>query len=125
MKTNSYVLIVVFAIVAELVILSFFNYHPLITSTTTAYAQSQPQSKQQQSQASHQQKPQTGTRYIFNQKKSKPANGPESCVSLASVVSGKGIPDYNLSDIVVYRQAPAITRSDGLVLEEIKFVYIQ
>jgi hypothetical protein len=115
MKANSLVLIVVFAIVSRFVILSFFNNRPLIISTTTAYAQSQPQSQQQQSQASHQQKPQTGTRYTFNQK-SKPANGPESCASLASVVSGKRIPDYNLCGIVVCHQVPAITRSDGLVL---------
>jgi hypothetical protein len=125
MRANSLVLIVVSAIVSRFVILSFINNYPLITSTTTAYAQSQPQSQQQQSQASHKQKPKTRTRYIFNQKKSKPANGPESCASLASVVSEKRIPDYNLCDIVVYRQAPAMTRSDGLVLEEIKFVYIQ
>jgi hypothetical protein len=125
MKANCLVLIVVFAIVSRFVILSFFNNRPLITSTTTAYAQSQPQSQQQQSQASHQQKPQTGTRYTFNQKKSKPANGPESCASLASVVSGKRIPDYNLCGIVVCHQVPAITRSDGLVLYELKFVYIQ
>jgi uncharacterized protein DUF1259 len=32
------------------------------------------------------------------------------------VVSGKGLPDYDLCDIVVYRQAPAITRNDGLVI---------
>jgi hypothetical protein len=30
------------------------------------------------------------------------ANAPESCASSASVVTGKGIHDYNLSDIVVY-----------------------
>ena len=32
------------------------------------------------------------------------------------MVSGKGLPDYDLCDIVVYRQAPAITRNDGLVI---------
>ena len=128
MKTNSYAVAVVFAIVMRLITLSFFNNRTLITIETTAYAQScsQSQSQQQESQAPlpHQQKPQTGTQYIFNQKKSKLANAPESCASLASLVSGKGIPNYNLCDIVVYLQAPATTRNDGLV-EEIKCAYIQ
>ena len=53
--------------------------------------------------------------YIFNNQ-SRPANAPEHCASLAQVVSGKGLPDYDLCDIVVYRQAPAITRNDGLVI---------
>ena len=29
---------------------------------------------------------------------------------------GKAIPDYNLCDLVVYRQAPVVARSDGMVM---------
>jgi Domain of Unknown Function (DUF1259) len=35
---------------------------------------------------------------------------------LASVVKGKAVPDYNLCDIIVYRQAPPIVRNDGMVM---------
>ena len=60
-------------------------------------------------------KPQVGQQFIFNDK-SKPANDPQKCAALAEVVKGKALPDYNLCDVVVYRQAPAIMRHDGLVL---------
>ena len=53
--------------------------------------------------------------FVFNEK-SRPANEPEKCAALASVVKGKAVPDYNLCDIVVYRQAPPIVRNDGIVL---------
>ena len=59
--------------------------------------------------------PEKGTIYVFNEK-SKPANEPEKCAALARVVKGKALPDYNLCDIVVYRQAPPIVRNDGLVM---------
>ena len=36
------------------------------------------------------------------------------CISKSS--KGKALPDYNLCDVVVYRQAPAIVRHDGLVI---------
>jgi hypothetical protein len=86
-----------------------------LNTATTVYAQSQSQPTQQQSQPPEKQPEQLGTQHIFNNN-SKPANAPEFCASLASVVSGKGLPDYNLCDVVVYRQAPAITRNDGLVV---------
>lgn len=122
MKTTSYcVIIVTLTIIAGLIATPIFNINSLVdrtSITTTVYAQSQSQSQQQQSQPpGEQQKPQTGVQYIFNNQ-SLPANAPENCASLASVVSGKGIPDYNLCDVVVYRQAPAITRNDGLVLNK-------
>lgn len=60
-------------------------------------------------------KPQMGQQFIFNDK-SKSANDPQKCAALAEVVKGKALPDYNLCDVVVYRQAPAIMRHDGLVL---------
>jgi hypothetical protein len=59
--------------------------------------------------------PEKGTIYVFNEK-SRPANEPEKCAALASVVKGKALPDYNLCDIVVYRQAPPIVRNDGMVM---------
>lgn len=97
---------------AGLIAFPVINASPL---ATTVYAQSQSASEQQTSQPPKEQEPQTGTQYIFNNK-SRPANAPEFCASLAKEVSGKGLPDYDLCDIVVYRQAPAITRNDGLVI---------
>jgi hypothetical protein len=58
---------------------------------------------------------QIGQVFTFNPK-SKPPNDPQKCASLASVVKGKAVPDYNLCDVVVYRQAPQIMRHDGLVM---------
>ena len=40
---------------------------------------------------------------------------PQLCASLASVVKGKAVPDYNLCDVIVYRQALPIVRNDGMV----------
>jgi|SRR3954453_2090326 hypothetical protein len=58
---------------------------------------------------------QVGQVFTFNEK-SKPANDPQKCANLASVVKGKAVPDYNLCDVVVYRQAPQILRHDNLVM---------
>ena len=80
-------------------------------------AQSQSTTSQQSSQPSAQNNTmgQVGQLFTFNEK-SKPANEPEKCAALASEVKGKALPDYNLCDVVVYRQAPAIVRHDGLVI---------
>lgn len=59
--------------------------------------------------------PEKGTIFVFNEK-SRPVNDPEKCAALASLVKGKAVPDYNLCDIVVYRQAPPIVRNDGMVM---------
>jgi hypothetical protein len=69
----------------------------------------------QQQQQSSKDAPEKGTVFVFNEK-SRPANDPEKCAQLASVVKGKAVPDYNLCDIVVYRQAPPIVRNDGMVM---------
>ena len=53
----------------------------------------------QQQQQSSKEAPEKGTVFVFNEK-SRPANDPEKCAQLASVVKGKAIPDYNLCDIV-------------------------
>ena len=70
---------------------------------------------QVQQQQSSKEAPEKGTVFVFNEK-SRPANEPEKCAQLASVVKGKAVPDYNLCDIVVYRQAPPIVRNDGMVM---------
>jgi hypothetical protein len=86
---------------------------------TKVIAQSQSATVQQQSQPPASQNstnnPQIGQVFTFNEK-SKPANDPQKCASLASVVNGKAVPDYNLCDVVVYRQAPPILRHDNLVM---------
>jgi Domain of Unknown Function (DUF1259) len=93
----------------------------LLSATTNdnmnpAYAQSGSATQQQPSQPSQQpSQPQVGQVFTFNEK-SLPPNAPQLCASLASVVKGKAVPDYNLCDVIVYRQAPAIVRNDGMVL---------
>jgi len=80
------------------------------SSSSNMSANAQPQQQQSSTEA-----PEKGTIFVFNEK-SRPANEPEKCAALASVVKGKALPDYNLCDIVVYRQAPPIVRNDGMVL---------
>ena len=103
----------VFLIAVGLVIVPVIS----MNSINNVNAQSQSATTQQTSQPPSQNnsKAQVGQVFTFNEK-SKPANDPEKCAALASKVNGKGIPDYNLCDVVVYRQAPAIVRHDGLVL---------
>ena len=89
------------------------------SSPSLVGAQSQSATVQQQSMPSSSQNninsSQIGQVITFNEK-SKPVNDPQKCASLASVVNGKAVPDYNLCDVVVYRQAPPIIRHDGLVM---------
>ncbi|WP_458745843.1 DUF1259 domain-containing protein [Candidatus Nitrosocosmicus sp. T] len=103
----------IFLIVVGLVIVPVISMNPI----NSVNAQSQSATSQQTSQPHSQNnsKAQVGQVFTFNEK-SKPANDPEKCAALASEVKGKAIPDYNLCDVVVYRQAPAIVRHDGLVL---------
>jgi hypothetical protein len=86
---------------------------------TKVIAQSQSATVQQQSQPPASQtginSTQIGQVFTFNEK-SLPPNDPQKCASLASVVNGKAVPDYNLCDVVVYRQAPQILRHDNLVM---------
>jgi Domain of Unknown Function (DUF1259) len=111
LKRNVTSTILIVSVTAGLLLLS------TTTNTTmnyfkTAYAQSGSATKQQPSQPS---RPQIGQVFTFNEK-SLPPNAPQLCASLASVVKGKAVPDYNLCDVIVYRQAPAIVRNDGMVL---------
>jgi hypothetical protein len=45
-----------------------------------------------------------------------PPTNVEECVGYAKILVGKAIPDYNMCDLVVYRQAPVVARSDGMVM---------
>src|SRR6476620_287935 len=76
---------------------------------------SQPSPSSQNGSSNSSSKPLIGQVFMFNEK-SKPANDPQKCAALASVVKGKAVPAYNLCDVIVYRQAPPIIRADGLVL---------
>ena len=97
--TSRYATLIAFIVMIGLIAFPVIIASPL---ASTVYAQSQSSSQQQTSPPPKEQEPQTGTQYMFNNK-SRPANAPEFCA------------DYDLCDIVVYRQAPAITRNDGLV----------
>lgn len=103
----------IFLIAVGLVIVPVIS----MNSINSVNAQSQSATSQQTSQPPSQNnsKAQVGQVFTFNEK-SKPANDPQKCAALASEVKGKAIPDYNLCDVTVYRQAPAIVRNDGLVL---------
>jgi Domain of Unknown Function (DUF1259) len=59
--------------------------------------------------------PDVGQVFTFNAE-SLPPNNIEQCVQYAKELVGKAIPDYNLCDLVVYRQAPVVARSDGMVM---------
>jgi hypothetical protein len=103
--------IVIASIAAGFLLLSATNYN-----MNQVYAQSGAGNTQQTSSPSPQpSQPQVGQVFTFNEK-SLPPNAPQQCASLASVVKGKAVPDYNLCDVIVYRQAPAIVRSDGMVM---------
>ncbi|HJT48733.1 MAG TPA: DUF1259 domain-containing protein [Nitrososphaeraceae archaeon] len=111
LKKNVTSAIIIASIAAGFLLLSAANYN-----LNPAYAQSGAGNTQQPSSPSSKpSQPQVGQVYTFNEK-SLPPNAPQFCASLASVVKGKAVPDYNLCDVIVYRQAPAIVRNDGMVL---------
>jgi hypothetical protein len=112
LKKNVTSAIIIASIAAGFLLLSAANYN-----LNLAYAQSGAGNTQQPSQPppSSSIQPQVGQVFTFNAK-SLPPNAPQQCASLASVVKGKAVPDYNLCDVIVYRQAPAIVRDDGMVM---------
>ncbi len=59
--------------------------------------------------------PDVAQQFTFNPTSLPPTNI-EQCVEYAKVLVGKAIPDYNMCDLVVYRQAPVVARSDGMVM---------
>ena len=85
------------------------------SQSATVQQKSQPPSSPSPSSQNPINSTQIGQVFTFNEK-SRPANDPQKCASLASVVNGKAVPDYNLCAVVVYRQAPVILRHDNLVM---------
>ena len=59
--------------------------------------------------------PDVAQQFTFNPTSLPPTNV-EQCVGYAKILVGKAIPDYNMCDLVVYRQAPVVARSDGMVM---------
>ena len=59
--------------------------------------------------------PSVANQYTFNPL-SKPPNTINGCVQFGIELVGKAVPDYNLCDLIVYRQAPAVIRSDGMIM---------
>src|SRR5919199_3565945 len=104
--------VVIVSLAAGLLLLFGSMTHTTMNYVKAAYAQSGAETKQQPSQPSQ---PQVGQGFTFNEK-SLPPNAPQLCASLESVVKGKAVPDYNLCDVIDYRQAPDIVRNDGMVL---------
>ncbi len=77
------------------------------SSSATQISQSAPPTPKEQ--------PDVAQQFTFNAK-SLPPNNIDQCVKYAKELVGKAIPDHNLCDLVVYRQAPAVTRSDGMIM---------
>src|SRR5919202_134568 len=102
LKKNVISSIIIVILAMGLVLLSGSTTNTAMNYPKTVYAQSGSQ-------------PQVSQVFTFNEK-SRPPNAPQLCASLASVVKGKAVPDYNLCDVIVYRQAPPIVRNDGIVL---------
>jgi hypothetical protein len=59
--------------------------------------------------------PDVAQQFTFNPT-SLPSTNIEQCVGYAKILVGKAIPDYNMCDLVVYRQAPVVARSDGMIM---------
>ena len=81
------------------------------TPITTTYAQSEVN----QTSSGTSQGTAEGNITTFNEQSKMPTNV-EGCNALAAVMEGKAAPDHDLCDVIVYRQAPPIVRSDGIVL---------
>lgn len=60
-------------------------------------------------------KPAVAEQYTFNPM-SKPPTFVEQCMLYGKELVAKAIPDYNMCDLVVYRQAPSVIRSDGMIM---------
>jgi Domain of Unknown Function (DUF1259) len=116
LKMNITSTVIIVSLAAGLVILSCNTTNATRNYVNAVYAQSASATKQQPSQPSEQRsQPQVGQVFTFSEK-SRPPNAAQLCASLASVVKGKAVPDYNLCDVIVYRQAPLIVRNDGMVM---------
>src|SRR5919107_1493517 len=98
--------------IAALMTIGFFT--SLSGGTVQAQSTAAPESSQSTPPAAEE-KPDVGQQFTFNPT-SLPPNNIDQCVQYAKELVGKAIPDYNLCDLVVYRQAPAVTRSDGMIM---------
>lgn len=90
----------------------------LFTSLSGGMVQAQSTAATQASQSTPptpKEEPDVAQQFTFNPTSLPPTNI-EQCVEYAKELVGKAIPDYNLCDLVVYRQAPAVTRSDGMIM---------
>ena len=92
----------------------------LFTSMSGGMVQAQAQSTSatqntQSTPPTPKEQPDVAQQFTFNPTSLPPTNV-EQCVGYAKILVGKAIPDYNLCDLVVYRQAPVIARSDGMVM---------
>jgi hypothetical protein len=90
----------------------------LFTSLSGGMVQAQSTAASESSQSTPptpKEEPDVGQQFTFNPT-SLPPNNIEQCVEYAKELVGKAIPDYNLCDLVVYRQAPVVARSDGMVM---------
>jgi hypothetical protein len=98
--------------IAALMTIGFFT--SLSGGTVQAQSTAATESSQSTPPAAKEQ-PDVGQQFTFNPS-SLPPNNIEQCVQYAKELVGKAIPDYNLCDLVVYRQAPAVTRSDAMIM---------
>ncbi|HEU0145215.1 MAG TPA: DUF1259 domain-containing protein [Nitrososphaera sp.] len=90
----------------------------LFTSFSGGIVQAQSTAATQASQSTPptpKEQPDVAQQFTFNPTSLPPTNT-EQCVEYAKVLVGKAIPDYNMCDLVVYRQAPVVARSDGMVM---------
>lgn len=98
--------------IAALITIGFSTsmYGGLVEAQSTAATQSS-----QSTPPTPKEEPDVGQQFTFNPTSLPPTNI-EQCVEYAKILVGKAIPDYNLCDLVVYRQAPVVARGDGMVM---------
>jgi hypothetical protein len=115
MMTNSTSVLkttLVMTTIAALITIGFSTsmYGGLVQAQSTAASQSS-----QSTPPAPKEQPDVAQQFTFNPTSLPPTNI-EQCVGYAKVLVGKAIPDYNMCDLVVYRQAPVVARSDGMVM---------
>jgi hypothetical protein len=85
-------------------------------SLTGAYSQSVPATNSERSSPPQpKDEPDVANQFTFHPGSLPPSNV-EECAQYGKELVGKAIPDYNMCDLVVYRQDPAVTRSDGMIM---------
>jgi hypothetical protein len=104
--------ILVMTTIAALTTLGFLTSMSggLVEAQSTAATQSS-----QSTPPTPKEQPDVAQQFTFNPTSLPPTNV-DQCVGYAKILVGKAIPDYNMCDLVVYRQAPVVARSDGMVM---------